>query len=163
MARKCFYSFHFEPDNWRASQVRNMGMIEGNQPVSDNDWEAVKRGGDGAIEKWISDHMYGRSCTVVLIGTSTAGRKWINHEITKTWKDGKGLVGIYIHGLKDKTGLESFQGSNPFAGFNLDGTPFNQIVKAHNPPYTASTDVYRYINDNLERWVEDAVALRAKY
>ena len=39
MARKCFYSFHYQPDNVRASQVRNIGAIEGNQPVSDNDWE----------------------------------------------------------------------------------------------------------------------------
>ncbi len=68
MGRKCFYSFHYVPDNWRASQVRNMGVIEGNQPVSDNDWEAVKKAGDDAIRKWISDQLHGRSCTVVLIG-----------------------------------------------------------------------------------------------
>ena len=75
MARRCFYSFHYQPDNWRASQVRNMGVIEGNQPVGDNDWETVKRGGDRAVENWIADQMSGRSCTVVLIGAETAGRK----------------------------------------------------------------------------------------
>ena len=45
MARRCFYSFHYDVDAWRASQVRNMGVIEGNAPVSDNDWESVKKGG----------------------------------------------------------------------------------------------------------------------
>ena len=45
MARRTFYSFHHKPDNWRASQVRNMGVIEGNRPVSDNDWEQIKKGG----------------------------------------------------------------------------------------------------------------------
>jgi hypothetical protein len=30
--RKVFYSFHYMPDAWRASQVRNMGVVEG--PVS---------------------------------------------------------------------------------------------------------------------------------
>ncbi|MEW8354447.1 MAG: TIR domain-containing protein [Candidatus Thiodiazotropha sp.] len=25
MARKCFYSFHYNPDNWRVSTVRNIG------------------------------------------------------------------------------------------------------------------------------------------
>lgn len=40
MARKVFYSFfYFKDDNRRASQISNMGIIEGNQSVSDNDWE----------------------------------------------------------------------------------------------------------------------------
>lgn len=45
MTRKCFYSFHYEPDNWRASQIREMGSLEGNRPATDNDWEEVKKGG----------------------------------------------------------------------------------------------------------------------
>ena len=72
MARKVFYSFHYNPDNWRASQVRNIGAIEGNQPAKDNDWETITKGGDKAIEKWIADQMSGRSCVVVLIGAGTA-------------------------------------------------------------------------------------------
>ena len=45
MTRKCFYSFHYKPDCSRASQVRNIGVIEGNQPVSDHDWEEVTKVG----------------------------------------------------------------------------------------------------------------------
>ena len=81
MKRRVFYSFHYKPDNWRASKVRNIGAIEGNQPATDNDWETVKRGGDRAIERWIAGQMRGRSCTVVLVGANTANRKWINREI----------------------------------------------------------------------------------
>lgn len=44
MARKCFFSFHYTPDNWRVSQVRNIGAIEGNKPAKDNDWETVVGG-----------------------------------------------------------------------------------------------------------------------
>ena len=51
--RKVFYSFHYVPDAWRASQVRNMGVMEGNQPASDNDWESIKKKGDAAIKSWI--------------------------------------------------------------------------------------------------------------
>ena len=120
MARRCFYSFHYQPDNWRASQVRNMGVIEGNQPVCDNDWETVKRWGDRAVENWIADQMSGRSCTVVLIGAETAGRKWINYEIEKTWKDKKGLVGIYIHNLKDVRQQQTSKGNNPFSQYNVN-------------------------------------------
>ena len=50
MARRVFYSFHYEADSWRTSQVRNIGTIEGNRPVSDNAWEQVKRGGYKAIQ-----------------------------------------------------------------------------------------------------------------
>lgn len=53
MARRAFYSFHYDQDSWRASQVRNMGVVEGNRPVMDNDWEQIKRGGDKAVQKWI--------------------------------------------------------------------------------------------------------------
>ena len=80
MARRAFFSFHYKPDASRAGQVRNMGMVDGNTPVSDNDWETVTKGGAAAIKKWIAAQMHGRSCTVVLVGTNTAGRKWINHE-----------------------------------------------------------------------------------
>ena len=104
MARRCFYSFHYKPDCHRASQIRQMGVVEGNRPVSDNDWEAVTVGGDVAIEKWITEQMKGKSCVVVLVGVNTAGRKWINREIVKAWDSGMGVVGIRIHGLKNLDG-----------------------------------------------------------
>lgn len=163
MARKCFYSFHYVPDNWRAGQVRNMGVLEGNQPVSDNDWETVKKGGDAAIEKWINDQLNGRSCSVVLIGAGTAGRKWINYEIKKTWGDGKGLVGVYVHNLKDKDSKQSGKGSNPFDGFTIGDKSLSSIVKAYDPPYSGSSDVYSYISQNLAKWADEAVAIRNKY
>jgi len=65
VARKCFYSFHYKPDNARASQVRNIGVIEGNQPASDNDWESVTKGGDDAIKKWIASQMQGKRSLLV--------------------------------------------------------------------------------------------------
>ena len=37
--RQVFYSFHYNKDSWRAAQVKNMGMVEGNTPVSANEWE----------------------------------------------------------------------------------------------------------------------------
>jgi len=51
MARQVFFSFHYKPDNWRVSQVRNIGVIEGNKPATDNEWEKVVGGGDTAIKK----------------------------------------------------------------------------------------------------------------
>src|SRR5712692_401175 len=99
MARKVFYSFHYDNDYWRTQQVRNIGFIEGSTPVSANDWEAVKNGGDRAIEKWITNQLVGRSCTVVLVGAETANRKWVRREIIESWNSQKGVVGIRIHNL----------------------------------------------------------------
>lgn len=160
MARKVFTSFHYVPDNWRASQVRNMGKIEGNNIVSSNKWEEVTNGGDSAIEKWIADNMSGKSCVIVFVGEKTAGRKWIKHEIKKAWEDGKGLVGIHIHNLKDKDGNHAEKGRNPFEDFSVDGKSFSSIVKCYNPPYSTSTNVYSHIEDNIEDWVEEAIEIR---
>lgn len=91
-----------------------MGVIEGQAILSGNDWEAVKRGGEKAIHDWINAEMKGRSCVVVLAGSTTAGRKWVNYEIKKGWDDGKGLVGVYIHGLKDQNGCTDTRGREPF-------------------------------------------------
>lgn len=162
MARKIFYSFHYKPDNWRAAQVRNMGVIEGNRPASDNDWETITRGGEAAIQRWINDQMNGTSCTVVLIGANTAGRKWINYEIVKAWNDGKGVVGVYIHNLKDNDQNQTTKGRNPFdeITFSSNGKQLSAVAKVYDPPYTTSTYVYDYIKDNLATWVEEAVKIR---
>jgi Thoeris protein ThsB, TIR-like domain len=165
MARRTFYSFHYTPDNWRASQVRNAGVVDGNVPVSDNDWEAIKRGGEDAIKRWINGQLDGTSCAIVLIGTGTAGRKWINYEIEKAWNDGKGVLGVYIHNLKDRAGYQSAKGKNPFDEFTMkrDNAKLSSIVRTYDPPYTVSTDVYAYIKTNLAGWVETAISIRTNY
>lgn len=165
MVRKTFFSFHYKPDNWRAAQVRNMGVIEGNAPVSDNEWESITRGGDKAIEAWINSQLQGKSCTIVLIGTSTAGRKWIKYEIEKSWNGEKGLLGIYIHNLKDKDGNQSAKGRNPFDDSTIkrDNRKLSSIVKAYDPPYSTSKYVYDHIKENLASWVEEAISIRDKY
>lgn len=140
-----------------------MGIIEGNQPVSDNDWETVKRGGDAAIAKWIAGQMFGRSCTIVLVGQNTAGRKWITHEIIESWKARMGVVGIRIHRLKDYAGNTASIGGNPFDSVNLGEKPLSSIVKLYDPPYIDSKDVYAYIQSNMSKWVEEAITIRGKY
>ena len=162
MARRAFYSFHYKPDCWRASQVRNMGVIEGNRPCSDNDWESITSAGDEAIKKWIAEQMEGKSCAIVLIGAATAGRKWINHEIIKAWNDKRGVLGIYIHRLLNTDKQQSTKGANPFDSVTHgpSGKKLSSVVKAYDPPYTSSTDAYNYISQKLEAWVEEAITIR---
>ena len=162
MARRAFYSFHYKPDNSRAAQVRNMGMVEGNSPVSDNDWETVTKGGDAAIKKWISGQMYGRSCTVVLVGAGTANRKWINHEIIKSWDDGMGVVGIHVNGLKNLDGKTSLKGNNPFSyiGYGDSGKKLSSIAECYTPAGGNSKERYAWIEKHLANAVEEAVRIR---
>ncbi|HMD76194.1 MAG TPA: TIR domain-containing protein [Terracidiphilus sp.] len=164
MARRTFYSFHYKPDNWRAATVRNIGTIEGNKPATDHDWETVTKGGDDAIKRWIADQMNGRTCTVVLVGSETANRKWINYEIVKSWDDNMGVVGIYIHGLKDSDGNIAAQGSDPFdyITHGATGNKLSSIVKCYNPAGTNSQERYDWINKYLSDAVEEAVTIRGK-
>lgn len=162
MARRCFFSFHYKPDSQRASQVRQIGSIEGNRPASDNDWESITRGGDIAIKNWIAGQIYGKSCTVVLIGSATANRKWINYEIVKSWDDGMGVVGIYIHGLKNLAGETAIQGLNPFDYITHGSTQrkLSSIVKCYNPGGADSKEKYAWISTHLANAVEEAVKIR---
>ena len=162
MARRVFYSFHYKLDNWRAATVRSIGAIEGNKSATDNDWEAVKNGGDQAIKRWIVGQMYGRSCAIVLVGANTAGRKWINFEIVKAWDDGMGVVGIHIHGLKNAEGKVSTKGGNPFARIRHGdtGKQLSSLVKCYNPAGRNSQERYEWINKHLANAVEEAIRIR---
>lgn len=159
--RRVFYSFHYSNDNWRAAQVRNIGAVEGNRPATDNDWEKVKQGGQRAIREWIAKQMKGRSCTVVLVGSHTANRKWINYEIIESWDKKMGVVGIYIHGLKDRSDRTSTKGDNPFDHIKFnDGKKLSSIVKCYDPGGHNSTSKYDWISSNLSEIIEEAISIR---
>ena len=156
--RQVFYSFHYDNDVFRVQQIRNIGALEDNKPVSANEWESVKRGGEASIKKWIDDNLRYKSCVVVLVGEETANRKWVRYEIEKAWELGKGLVGVYIHNLKDPRTGKSSKGKNPFDQFEFDdGTKLSSVVKCYNPN---RNDTYNEIKDNLEDWIEEAIASR---
>lgn len=143
--------------------IRNIGAIEGNKPAPDNDWETIATNGEQAIKKWIADQMKYRSCTIVLIGEKTANRKWINHEIIESWKSGMGIVGIYIHGIKNQDGYISNKGKNPFDFIKFkSGKKLSEIVKCYNPTGTNSKERYEWISKYLSAMVEEAIKIREK-
>ena len=162
MVRYVFHSFHYQPDNWRAQQIRNIGTVEGNAPARPNDWEEVKKQGDAAIQRWIDEQMHGRSCVIVLIGSQTANRKWINYEIAKGWNDGKGVFGVYIHHLLDSGRRQTSKGDNPFDYLTVGSDRMSDTVFSYDPPYTDSRDCYNYICGNMESWVESALRQRGR-
>jgi hypothetical protein len=159
--RQVFYSFHYKPDCWRAAQVRNIGVVEGNKPAPDNEWEEITRAGDEAIKKWIKEQLKYRSCTVILVGKETANRKWINHEIIESWNAGMGVVGIRIHGLKNQEGYITDPGANPFDYITFDsGKKLSEIVKCYNPAGNNSKERYDWISRYISDAVEEAIKIR---
>lgn len=168
--RRVFYSFHYKPDVVRASQVRQIGAIEGNKSATDNEWEKIITSGktqeerDAAIKNWIAAQMENRTCTIVLVGQDTANRKWINHEIVKSWDDGMGVVGIRIHGLKNFDGEISTQGDNPFDYITHGPTKkkLSSIVKCYNPAGTNSKERYAWIEKHLANAIEEAIKIRGE-
>ena len=163
--RRAFFSFHYERDAWRAAQIRNAGTLDGNEPVTDNQWETIRRGGKSAIQKWIDSQISTRSCTVVLIANETSERDWIQYEIIKSLNERKGLVGIYIHNLKDRYGRQDFPGKNPFDKITITrtGQPLSSVVKDYNVASNDSQRVYATITNNLQAWVEEAIQIRHNF
>ncbi|MGV8898662.1 MAG: TIR domain-containing protein [Burkholderiaceae bacterium] len=155
--RQIFYSFHFKNDVMRVQQVRNIGTFDGNAPVSHQDWETVKKGGDKAIEKWINDNMNKRSCVVVLIGEETSKRPWVEYEIKKAWSENRGLLGIYVHNLSCPNNGKGNKGASPFDKFNFKDSNGNVVtIPCKNPKVG---DAYNDIKDNIEDWIQEAIAL----
>lgn len=153
MARKVFFSFHFDDDNWRAGQVRNMGVLEGEKQVLGNKWEDVKSKSDYSIKQWIEDNLNDKSCIVVLIGKKTSERKWVKYEIERAKELGKAICGVYIHKLEDRLGNQSSKGLNPL--------PYN--VPTFESKYTLSKYVYDDIKENIADLVEKAINDKHKY
>ena len=139
--RQVFFSFEFNKDAWRASQVRNMGKVDDSSTFSDNDWEEVKEKTDAKI------------------------KEWIDYEIKKAYELQKAIVGIYVHGLKDVDGNQTTKGSNPFYQIYIgkENERLSKYVTCYDPPYLTSKCVYDDIAENISSLIEDAIAAKGTY
>ncbi|MGG5887526.1 TIR domain-containing protein [Falsiroseomonas sp. HC035] len=162
MARRVFFSFHFDGDFWRTQQVRNMGSLEGQSLCTANAWEEVKRKGDAAIERWIDDNMHGKSCVITLVGAQTASRPWVIHELSKGWNDGKGVLAIRVDRLLDSKGQSSMAGPNPLTKvtFKDSQRTLADVAPLKTPSGSDSKAVYASIATNIEAWIEEAIRIR---
>lgn len=140
MAHRTFFSFHYERDVWRASNVRNSSQLStaDEEWIEASLWESVKAD-DAALQKLIDNALARTTVTAVLIGAQTASRRWVNYEIQASIATGNGLFGIYIDNIKDSSGNTDSRGANPLP---------------------AGYPVYDWVNDggraNLGTWVDAA-------
>lgn len=161
MAKSVFFSFHYDRDTWRVQQIIQMGALEGQTILNAQAWEAVKKKGEAAVKRWIQEQMKYKKAVVVLVGAQTAGRPWVRHEIAYAWDNRKPLVGIRIHGLRDRNQRTASAGANPFAQVALEGGgTVGDHVPLYLPSGSDSQAVYTDIKKNLTRWVDNAYTRR---
>jgi hypothetical protein len=156
MARRAFFSFHYERDVWRAGQVRNSWVTRDREEAGFWDaaaWEEVKKKGNPAIEKWIDDQLKGTSVTVVLIGAQTSTREYVGYEIKQSHTKGNGMLGIYIHGMKDSNGETDTKGNNPFDNWQVERDGRTVRLSSLYPTYDWVTEDGR---KNMADWIEAA-------
>ena len=116
MARRVFFSFHYQRDIFRINQIRNIPNITGCAAAGFQDaslWEEAKKKSDAAIHKMIDDALNNTSVTVIFIGNKTANRKFINYEINKSIQRGNGVVRIQVAHLKSINGDIDEHGATP--------------------------------------------------
>lgn len=156
MPRRVFFSFHYQNDVWRVNVIRNAHIVEGTAAAGFQDaslWEEAKRKGDSAIKALIDRGLEGTTVTAVLIGSQTASRTYVKYEIDKSIERGNGLVGVYIHNIRDRYSNTAIKGTNPFD--NLYWTRYGQSIYLSSH-YSTHDWVADHGYENFGRWVEDA-------
>jgi hypothetical protein len=157
MARRVFFSFHYERDIWRASQIRNSWVTKLDREYAGfwdaASWEEVQKKGDEAIKRWIDAQLQGTSVTAVLIGAETSERKYVGYEIEQSHNRGNGMLAIYIHNMQDQYRRTDLPGKNPLTEWHIirNGSKIllSNIYRAYD--WVAN---YGYVN--LGTWIEQA-------
>jgi len=123
LARRTFFSFHYQPDVWRAWNVRNSWVVTDDQEdrgfFDSSVFEASKKKGDDSLKAFLRNGLENTSVTCVLAGTETWNRRWVRYEIARSVLKGNGLLTVYIHGLKNQDGLTAPKGPDPLEQMGL--------------------------------------------
>lgn len=129
MARHTFFSFHYQPDVWRAWNVRNSWVVrpDRQQSVGFFDrsvFEASRRESPDALKRFLREGLEGTSVTCVLAGLETWTRRWVRYEIARSIIKKNGILTVFIDGVKDEEGNIGLRGRDPLSAmgvYNSDG------------------------------------------
>lgn len=124
MARRTFFSFHYQLDFWRAWNVRNSWVVPGSNKqdrgfFDDSVFEASKRESDDALKRFLREGLENTSVTCVLAGTRTCERRWVRYEIARSLVRGNGLLTVHIDGIRDSASQTCEPGPNPLSQMGL--------------------------------------------
>ncbi|MDR3719399.1 MAG: TIR domain-containing protein [Bryobacteraceae bacterium] len=125
MARRAFFSFHYQRDVTRAHVVRNSWVTKDVREdagfFDSSVFESKKRTSEDALKQFLRDGLFNTSVTCVLIGAETAWRRWVRYELFQSAIRGNGLLGVQIHSIQNLQKQVDAAGWNPFAttGFEV--------------------------------------------
>jgi len=119
VARRTFFSFHYQRDVWRAWNVRNCWVVRDekvSQGFFDSSvFEKAKKESDDALKSFLRAGLENTSVTCILTGTHTWQRRWVRYEIARSVVKGNGLLTIDIDGVENKDQQISNKGADPLA------------------------------------------------
>lgn len=124
MARRTFFSFHYQPDIWRVMNVRNSWVVSDKEQISDgfldaSVFEASKRESPDALKRFLREGLKNSSVTCVLVGTQTSKRRWVRYEIVQSILKGNGLLSVDIHNVKNMDSETAAKGVDPLMRVGL--------------------------------------------
>jgi hypothetical protein len=156
LVRRVYFAFHYDRDVWRANEVRHSWVTKDREAagfVDAADFEKVERQGEEAVHRWINSQLENTSVTAVLIGAETSTRGYVTYEIKQSYSRANGMLGVYVHNLKDQHGRTDMQGQNPFGTLYIEKDERKTYLSQMYPTYDWVT------NDgfnNFSGWVETA-------
>jgi len=83
---------------------------------------------DATIKRLLKMKISWAGTVIVLVGKETHSRPWVNWEIEQAHKQGKNIVGIYEHGLKDNVILP--QALEKYSTSQVVGWDSDSIINA---------------------------------
>lgn len=103
-------------------------------------FEAAQRVDDEALKRFLREGLVNTSVTCVLVGTSTAVRRWVRYEIFRSFICGNGLLAIHINAIEGLDKKTTPGGANPFdcVAFTVEGdrVRFKELKKSGWQPAT---------------------------
>jgi hypothetical protein len=130
VARRTFFSFHYQADVTRAWVVRNSWVTKVGQGEREDAgffdssvFEATQRVSDEALKRFLREGLNNTTVTCVLVGSQTTLRRWVRYEIFRSFIRGNGLFAVRIHSIAGFNRMPSVIGPNPFddVAFAVDG------------------------------------------
>lgn len=137
MAKRVFFSFHYQDViDFRANTVRKSWLTKKDRTDAGffdaSIWEEAKKTSTLALKRLINKELKNTSITVVLIGSDTYNRKWVQYEIFKSIEKGNSVLGVHINKIKGRDGKIKNYGLNPFEHlafqYSVDGKSITPMV-----------------------------------